>query len=102
MNSKGVPLAAVVYVVRFDAQGRPLKDVGGIHIEHSGRTHVHCNAPAALEPLLAATRGCMKLTVGLSMLEVFAEREAGTLLDTPLTEETTEGRSVLPHAGEGW
>lgn len=107
--SKSVPLAAVVYVVRFDGKGRALKEVA-FHIEASGATHVDGNAPGALEALLAATRCSMKVTIGQDMLTAIRERNARDLIGPGAEGEGTlnaEGSTLniewperLPAAGE--
>lgn len=98
--NKGVPLAAVVYVVRFDGKGRALKEAG-FHIEQSGQVHLDGSAAASLEALLAASRCCMKETVGLSMREVFNEHVAEELTGPGAWEEAAALEPLpLPAAGE--
>lgn len=98
-NSKGVPLAAVVYVVRFDAKGQPLT-VASICMEHSGATRLEGGAAQALEPLLAATRCSMKETVGLTMLEAFNEHEGRDLAGPAAAWAEPPTPETLPAAGE--
>lgn len=102
--SKGVPLGAVVYVVRFDARGRPLREVA-FHVEVSGTVHVDGSAAGSLEALLLATRESMRVTVGQDMLSAIREREGRDLAglgDLSRLETGAPSGEVLPAAGEGW
>lgn len=100
LPSKGVPLAAVVYVVRFDPKGRPLR-TSAFHIETSGATHLDGCASTALEPLLTATRCSMKAVVGQTMQEALSEHQTRGLLGPEATCAKQPATSEpLPAAGE--
>lgn len=74
-DDKKIPIAAVVYVVRFSPQGEP-EHVASVHIDQASQVSFTGDAGRAMEPLLRATYRATSRLMKETMEETMEERAA--------------------------